>query len=99
MCRLLYTAGFGPQEACAAESRLVRGRSIKQYSKPSSQSCARLCSTSPLVQLLLQLMGLKESDPTKFAAYAQMAVDAAKLAEEQPEAYKQLFQEVAAGAY
>lgn len=44
-------------------------------------------------------MELKDSDPAKFAAYAQMAMDAAKLAEEQPEAYKQLFQEVATGGY
>lgn len=44
-----------------------------------------------------QLMELKESDPAKFAAYAQMAVGAAKLAEEEPEAYKKLFQDVAAG--
>lgn len=43
-------------------------------------------------------MELQESDPDKFAAYAQMAVDAAKLAEEQPDAYKRLFQEAAAGA-
>lgn len=43
-------------------------------------------------------MELKDSDPAKFAAYAQMAVDAAKLAEEQPAAYKQLFQDAAAGA-
>eukprot|EP00903_Cladosiphon_okamuranus_P022389 g20592.t1 len=48
------------------------------------------------LQAMAELMELKESDPAKFAAYAEMAVDAAKLAEEQPEAYQRLFQEVAA---
>lgn len=53
----------------------------------------------PSYATMRQLLALKESDPAQFASYAQMAVDAAKLAEEQPEAFKQLFQEVAAGAH
>lgn len=58
-----------------------------------------MCSSFPPCATLRQLIELKESDPAKFAAYAQMAVDAAKLAEEQPDAFNQLIQEVAAGAY
>lgn len=43
-------------------------------------------------------MRLQDTNPQEFAAYIQMAADAAKLAEERPDVFNQLMQDGEAGA-
>lgn len=43
-------------------------------------------------------MKLQETNPEEFEAFVQMAADAAKLAEEQPDVFNQLMQDGGAGA-
>ncbi|CAM9439131.1 unnamed protein product, partial [Hapterophycus canaliculatus] len=50
------------------------------------------------LEQIADLMRLKDTHPDEFAAYVQMAADAAKLAEERPDVYNQLLQESGAPA-
>ncbi|CAM9230130.1 unnamed protein product [Scytosiphon promiscuus] len=45
------------------------------------------------LEQIADLMKLKDTHPDEFAAYVQMAADAAKLAEERPDVYKKLMEE------
>ena len=78
---------------------MTEGKRTNREARPipwPSASPSLLVGASPC-RARMQLMRLNESNPEEFAAYAEMAKDAAKLAEERPDLLNQLMQDTGEG--